>query len=149
MPKPRIRQIIVIAGSLSLATAFLLFRSGVFTPHDRDQRLLYAIGNDMSQDTTPVKDSVTTGVTVNADTNQAMMYSSKTMMPVRPYELTRVYQQIKHREDQPKRIMSSSKSAITIDQFDLYPVLEPVTLTEIFKGFDSTKTRKTKKRLSK
>jgi hypothetical protein len=149
MPNPRIRQIIVIAGSLSLATAFLLFRSGIFTPHDSDQHLLYAIGNNMSRDTTPVKDSVATGPIMNTDTNKAMMYSSKTMMPVKPYELIRVYQQIKHRGDQSKRIMSSSKSAITIDQFDLYPVLEPVTLTEIFKGFDSTKNRKTKRSLSK
>jgi len=149
MTKLRIRQIIVVAGSLSLATAFLLFRSGMVTAIANDSGLLYAIGNDPSRDTIPVKDSLAASGAANADSNRTMMYSSKTMMPVKPYELTRVYQQIKHREDQPKRIMSSSKSAITIDQSDIYPVLEPVTLTEIFKGFDSTKPRKTKKRLSK
>jgi|GEM_PF-2317729 len=149
MPKPRIRQIIVVAGSLSLATAFLLFRSGMVTANANDSNLLYAIGNDPSRDTTPVKDSLATTGAENADSNRAMMYSSKMMMPVKTYELTRIYQQIKYHEDHPKRMMSSSKSTLPIDQFDLYKVLEPVTLTEIFKGFDSIKRKKTKQPLSK
>lgn len=149
MPKPRIRQFIVIAGSLSLATAFLLFRSGMFTARTNDGSLLYAIGNNILQDTLPVKDSLPAEATANTDSNRAMMYSSKTMMPVKPYELTRVYQQIKHREDHPKNIMPSSKSAVTIHQLDVYPMFERVTLTEIFKGFDSTKSRKSKSPLSK
>jgi len=70
MTKLRIRQIIVVAGSLSLATAFLLFRSGMVTAIANDSGLLYAIGNDPSRDTIPVKDSLAASGAANADSNQ-------------------------------------------------------------------------------